>query len=289
MNSRIKKSLRMRKLLLIIVLPFIFILTSCSRLDFAFNWADTFIASKVDDYFNISFQQSRDLKKSLNNDFGKIKNQILPKLISSAKNISHDIMQNHLTKESVDAAFTSTMDFLQEVPSYFSDTSAVFLKSLNERQFNYFSKAFRKKLNEDSEKLKNKQEYEKELCEKYYKYFEMFLGDLTADQKSLIQKHISMTSTMAGLKIKNKHWLFEKFMKEKKASGNLTNYVFNLSANSNEFNLPEYQSATSAYYNSLQKLIVDILMSASADQTKKLKVNLDDKINQLEKIVHSKS
>lgn len=272
-----------------LVLSFSFILASCSRLDFAFNWADTYITSKVDDYFDISFQQSRDLKKSLNADLTIIKKQILPKLISSAKKLRTDVTENRLTKESIDSAFSSTFDFFQKMPSYFFNTSIAFIHSLNRKQFRYFSKAFNKKLIEDSEKLRDQKEYATEMCEKYFKYFEMFLGDLTANQKVLIQKHVALASKTAGLKIKNKRWLFEKYINENPNSESLTNYVADFAANPKQFNMPEYEKAYTAYYSSLQKLINDILLSANPSQMERLKANLNEKIDQLERIVQSNS
>ncbi|WP_413943000.1 DUF6279 family lipoprotein [Bdellovibrio sp. HCB-162] len=273
----------MQKILLMIVVSFS-CLTACSRLDIAYNWADTFIASKVDDYFDISSKQSKALKKSLQQDFEKMKTAVLPDWINNAKELEQDIAQNKLNENKISSVFSLVMRNVEHFTSYFTDTAVNFISSTDPQQLAYFSKAFHEKNEEDLKKFRDTKRYQREYKEKYYKYFNMFLGSLTDSQKLLIEKHIQNSPFPLELKIKNKEWVFQKFTKECKTPESMKAFVRDFYAHPESYNDPAYQAAFKNYQKDLQGLVVKILLSLNSEQKKELLQNLQEKVAQLEKI-----
>lgn len=258
-------------------------LTACSRLDFAFKWADTYIASEVDDYFDISSQQNKSLKNSLKYDFEKMKVAILPDWITNAQQIQKDLTNGTLDKKEINKIFTSVLSNIERLTSLFSKTAVEFIATTSSNQLEYFTKTFREKTEEDRQKLQDEGKTEKHL-KKYYKYFEMFLGSLTGDQKKLIENHIRTAPFPSELKIKNKEWVFQQFMKKRYSLSDLKNFVEDYLNQPEKFQLPEYRQELQKYYQNLQVLLLDVSETLTPKQKESLRQNLEDKIVQLEKI-----
>lgn len=258
-------------------------LTACSRLDFAFNWADTYIASEVDDYFDISSQQSKSLKKSLKSDFDKMRVAVLPDWITNAQQMQKDVTNGTLDKKEITSIFSSVLKNIDYLTSLFSETAVEFIASINPKQLEYFSKTFYEKTAEDRQKL-HKENSNEEYLKKYCKYFEMFLGSLTSEQKTLIEKHIQTSPFPSELKIKNKEWVFQQFMNQRLSTSNLKNFVRDFLTQPEKYQLPEYRQALQQYYKNLQSLLVEVSFTLTPKQKEELRENLQDKMAQLEKI-----
>lgn len=272
----------MKKIFFLICLSFS-CLTACSRLDFAFNWADTYIASEVDDYFDISSQQSKSLKKSLKYDFEKMKVAVLPDWITNAQQIQKDLTNGTLNKNEINKIFTSVLSNIERLTSLFSKTAVEFISTTSSNQLEYFTKTFQEKTEEDRQKLQDEGKTEKRL-KKYYKYFEMFLGSLTVDQKKLIERHIQTAPFPSELKIRNKEWVFQQFMKKRFSLSDLKNFVKDYLNQPEKFQLPEYQQALQKYYQNLQVLLIEVSETLTPKQKESLRQNLEEKVVQLEKI-----
>ncbi len=137
---------RMNKLLLIIALGFLSLNTACSRLDIAYNWADTFIVAKVDDYFDVSSSQKKELKKSVQQDLAKMKEDVVPVWIENARELEKDVAQGTLNETKVSAFFSVVMTDVEHVTSHFSDTAVNFISTTDPSQIEYFKKSFYKKM-----------------------------------------------------------------------------------------------------------------------------------------------
>lgn len=274
----------MTRILLILILGFA-CLPSCSRLDLAFHWADTYIVSKVDDYFDISSRQSKELKKSLKKDFKKVSKSVLPKIIADVKKFETDLQVSNLQEETLASFFTESTDYFEDFASYFADSAVTFIATADAKQLAYFEKAFHEKQSEEREKLADLKKYQSDSKEKYQKYFKMFLGTLTSDQKILIDKHLQESPYPKALKLKNKDHVFASFMKAAKTSPlDAKEFVEMMAQNPQRYNLPEYQTAFEHYREDLKKLLVSVVLSLTPEQKKELKENLQEKVSQIERI-----
>ncbi|WP_413568265.1 DUF6279 family lipoprotein [Bdellovibrio sp. HCB117] len=257
--------------------------SACARMDIAVNWADTFIAGRVDDYFDISSEQSKNLKKSLQGDFKKIKSDVLPQWINSAKQLEKDVANNVLDEHKVNTAFDLVMKNVEHFTSHFSKTAVDFIASTDGEQLSYFQKSFKEK-NEDDLKDIQSRKYEKNQKKRYFKYFEMFIGDLSDEQTALIEKHLKESPYPAELKIKNREHVFHVFMQKRTQPEELKNFVARFSQQPDAYNLPEYNEAVKNYQARLKSLLTRVLTTLSPKQKKELCDNLLKKVAQLEKI-----
>lgn len=257
-------------------------LTACSRLDFAFDWADTYIASQVDEYFDISFHQNRSLKKAIRTDLDRIKSTVLPDLLNEAKDIKKNFSADDIDKNKISDNFSAVLEKIHLLSSSFSGTALAFISGISQKQIEHFTTAFHQKNYQDLQKLN--EDYKNKTLKKYLKYFEMFLGSLTEAQEKIIETHIIQSPFPAELKIKNKEWVFQQFMKQRSSLVELKVFMRDLLSEPEKLQLPKYRQALQKYYLSLQTLLLDISKTLTADQKSELLENLQDRIDQLEKI-----
>ncbi|XGC79794.1 DUF6279 family lipoprotein [Bdellovibrio bacteriovorus] len=260
-------------------------LPACSRLDLAFNWADTYIVSKVDDYFDLTSAQSKELKKSLQKDFKKVSSKVLPKIIDDAKKLEQRLQNNVIDESSIENLFTLGQDVFEDFYSQFSSTAVGFIATTDKAQLEHFKKAFYEKQKEEKEKLADLKEYHEDQKDKYHKYFKMFLGSLSAEQKALIDDHLRHSPYPKALKLKNKEAVFNAFFKAVQQSpAKAQEFVTQFTQKPQSYNLPDYQVALKNYNDSLKKLIVAMALTLNSEQKKELRNNLLEKVSQLQKI-----
>ncbi|MGZ3775818.1 MAG: DUF6279 family lipoprotein [Pseudobdellovibrionaceae bacterium] len=254
-------------------------LTACNHLDFAFYWADTYIASRVDEFFDISSQQKSSLKNSLKSDLNKIKVEVIPAWIKDVQQLKDVLNSGALNKEDISIVFTSIFKNLDRLTATFKRTALEFALSINQKQFEYFAKTFHSKNEED---LNN--DTDEKIRKKYFNYFEMFLGSINKQQKELIETSLRSNPFPKELKLKNNEWIFKQFMEQRSSQTKLKQFVSDYFQQPEKFQLPEYRQALQHYYEGLQNLIKDISSVLTSRQKEDLIQNLTDKLQQLQKI-----
>lgn len=281
-NSHTKN--RMNKFLLLLCLGF-FSLTGCSRLDMAFRWADTYIASKVDDYFDISSKQSKDLKNGIQKDLQGLKAQVLPSWIERLQRIQQEVQDGSINDSRIAFYFTAFLKDIEQINSHFSTTAVDFIASTKPEQIEHFNKAFQRKNQDDLENSHDLARVKKEYREKYEEWLEMFLGSLTAEQKKLVDDNLNNSPFPAELKAKNKSFVMQAFLNHKESPDEMKAFVKDYYTNPDKYDLPEYRSAFVKYQSDLQKLVTQIIATMTQKQKESLKENIEEKTAQLNSII----
>lgn len=262
-------------------------LTGCNHIGLAFKWVDTYVASKVDDYFDINSHQSRELKKGIQKDLQQVKADVLPQWIARFKELEHEVMAGTLDKQKTAFYFDLFLNDVEHINSRFGDTARDFIKNIQPEQLAYFAKAYQKKTREDLAKYQMKEKYRKEMRAKYFEYTEMFLGTLTDEQKKMIDAHLDTTPFPGELKAKNKEHILARYLEARDTPKAQREFLNSYYHNPQALNLPEYQAAYTHYHQELQKLIAGLVGCMTANQKKTLLENLREKSLQLERIARN--
>lgn len=273
----------MKKIYLVLSLGFLFV-CGCSRLDIAYRWADTYIASKVDDYFDISSEQSKALKKDIKKDLGVLKASLLPQWTERLESIQKDVEGESLDSSKIAAYFSSFIKDVDQINSHFATTAVDFISQTKASQIEYFKKSFNKKNKEDIEKAQNTAKLQKDQRSKYEDMFEMFVGSLTKEQEQWIAESVASSPYPSELKAKNKAYIFNEFISHQSSMDEMKKFVRDYTTQAEKFDMPEYRAAYEAYQSNLQKLIAQVMLNLTAKQKIALKSNINDKTAQLRSI-----
>lgn len=259
-------------------------LTGCNHIGLAFKWVDTYVASKVDDYFDINSKQSRDLKKGIQKDLQQVKTDVLPQWIARFKELEHEVIAGTLDKQKTAFYFNLFLNDVEHINSRFSDTARDFIENTRPEQLAYFARAYQKKTREDLVKYQAKEKYRKEMRSKYFEYTEMFLGPLTEQQKKMIEAHLDTAPFPGELKARNKEYILARYLEARHTPKAQKEFLNSYYRDPRSLSLPEYQTAYTNYYRELQNLTTGLVDSLTTKQKRTLLENLREKTLQLEKI-----
>lgn len=262
-------------------------LTGCNQLGLAFRWADTYIASKVDDYFDISSKQSASLKDGLKKDLKDLKSDLIPQWVVRFRSIQSEVKTGNLNPERTQFYFDLFMKDIEHINGRFSDTANVFISNTQNDQLEYFAKAFQKKTREDFERFQKTTQYRKDMREKYLEYFEMFLGSLNKDQQALIDAHLTEAPFPGELKARNKAHIISLYLQGNKTAEARRQFLKQYYNDPTALNLPEYQNAYQNYQNQLKKLVIEVMVTLTEQQKRNLIESLNEKTAQLERIANA--
>lgn len=273
----------MNKGLVSLLLGMVFILgTGCSRLDFAFRWADTYIASKVDDYFDISSQQSKELKNDIQKDLQAIRTEVLPTWIDRLQGLQKEVNEGPIKQDRVAFYFDSFMNDVEQINTRFADTAVDFIATTKPGQIDHFVKAFHEKNAEDLKKYTDSGK--KQYRDKYIEWFEMFVGSLNSDQKKMIDENLAASPYPLEMKVKNKEHVFAKFITHRESPDDMKKFVRDYYSNPTQYDLPEYRETMNSWKKNMQTLVTNVLSTLTDRQKTALRENLSEKTAQLQKI-----
>lgn len=257
---------------------------SCSKLDVAVSWADTYIVSQVDDYFDIKSTQRKDLKESLKKDIDKIRKEQFPVWAAELRRFEKDVREDTLNEASFHDYFEKTLDTSKKIQPYFADTAVKFISTTTPAQLEHFERTLRKNNVEDEKKIQNGKKTRNETRKKYLRWVEMWIDSLSKDQDQLLNQHLDENPFPALALVKNKNYVLEKLHEARKSPESLKNFVRNYYHNKYQYADPDYQKALVSYQAGLEKFIYSLIKSMNEKQKKLLSESLTEKASSLERL-----
>jgi hypothetical protein len=277
----------MMMLRLLVLSTFLFS-TSCSRLDLAVSWADNYMASLVDDYFDLSSSQNKELKESLRQDIAKVRRSQFKTWADFLRRIEKDLKESKLSPDAIQSYFTEGQREGRKLPSEFVETAVKFVGTLKPEQLVHFDNEMKQKDLEREEKLKDPVKAKKELRKKYLNGIELWIDSLSSEQLALLDKHLEEHPFPQKEQLKNRISVTKKFREAQKSTEDLQKFVRAYYSDSSQFWEPDYKKALESYQRELQKWLVVLVGTLSDRQKKQLSENLLEKASALEKLALSK-
>ncbi|MBC7372222.1 MAG: hypothetical protein H7326_11690 [Bdellovibrionaceae bacterium] len=275
----------MNKTLIISLVGFS-LLIGCSRLDVAVNWADTYIASSVDDYFDISSSQSKELKLDLKRDIARLRKEQFPKWASQLRELETQFAPGaaKLSSEKFHTFFKETLDAGRALGPYFAATTVKFVTTATSEQLEHFEKTVREKNVEDHEKIQNSKKARQEARKKYLRWTDLWIDSLTDDQDKLLDIHLDANPFPLEQQLTNKLFVLDQFSTARKTPEKLKTFVTDFAVDRNRFNSAAFQKAMDTYQQELEKFVYQLLQTLTEKQKKHFRENLTEKAEALEKL-----
>jgi hypothetical protein len=264
------------------VLTFSLCFLSCSKVEFATNWADTYISYQLGKYIDLNSSQSQYLKLSLKDNIKSIRKSIYPKFSLELQAIEKELLSHKtFNLNTVSSHKNQMMKILFLGLQNFEQTAQVLVGQLSTSQVDNFKFQFEKKNNDlEKESLVASSSVEKR-TDKIKKQFVEWMGDLSNNQLQEIQAYCEKTFFMNHAQIASRKTIVFNFLtqfanetlRKKFIHTLLTDYdsLFNGNAKVDRF-------AEQVRFN---ELIVSILNKRSNEQDKHLIAAIKDRIEQL--------
>lgn len=268
----------MKKIVALIML-ILCITISCSRLDLAVNLANSYITNKADDFFDLTNEQSKWLKKSLARDITNVKKLIFPQLASEMFKAA-DTLSNYKTFDSniVLTSYIRLEALFYDGLRFFSTTAIELADKIMPMQLEYFQKQSDKKL------LEMKHDPEKKSYNKIKKHFDSWMGGMTSKQKQELKAFIDIYPPPVNEVVYNRQTLIHNFIRAFPDKVARRSFVGGLFTKYETMMDLKYKKIVTEKNKRVAAFFTNILNNMSTDQKKVLIETIRDRANQLIKI-----
>lgn len=265
---------------IILLLSFLALTSSCSRIDLAVYFADTYVINKADDYFDLASDQKKWLKQALKTDIEKVKRTIFPQLAQELLKAADAIeSQKTIELELAHTTYERVKNLIYDGTRIFAADAALFSEKLTNRQIIYFQKEFDEKLID-----MRKDDSEKNTFKRYKKHFDTWLGYMTSAQKKSLENFVENSPSITKEKIYNRQTMAHDFVKAFPKKEMRKQYVTKVFTQYEAMRTPEFTKMSNAYNKTLVEYLTAFLNNMKADQRENLVENLRDRANQLIKL-----
>jgi hypothetical protein len=262
----------MRFYLNVLILIFISIsISSCSRVDLALKWADTFLYYELKSEFDFAGKQKPIVESVSNTVVAELKKDWLPTAAMRFKILSEKV--DLKSKEDIKAVLESEVAFIQDhlKKMYAIAAGQVpnITKTITEENWTYFKEEFEEK-NEDvlSEEPENK----------IQENLEAFLDSLTKEQKELIKVWTKENPSNVKLRVENRRHIMNQINAKVTpwSADKWNDAILAWIKDPQAMNLPAYETYLKKRTDSMIALLVEIFSTVTDKQRKNLKENLLD-------------
>lgn len=273
----------MKRLGVIFTFHFLFLI-SCSRLDLASMWADTYISEQIDQYFDVSSMQSQFVKSAVNEDIDKIRVQIFPLIAQSLTKIENLIKNNTpMTADIVSSMHTELKNIFYAGLKIFELDAQKFVKKIESKQLDRFRVEFNKKMQELQSDLETSKEAKAKRESKIKSQLKSWLGTISEDQQIDIKKFVDENPFPIKEQIKNREKLSSEFLESFPISKKTNKFITQMFTDYESMRDPGYARALKLVERKYFELIATVLNKMSVSQRQYVITILSERINQLKK------
>lgn len=279
----------MKKLYIVFNLSLLLLPTSCSRIELAANWADTYIVNHIDKYFEVNSMQSQFIKKAVKDDVDEIRKKVFPSVADELESFQKKIESNTVfTFQDIDHSQLELKKIFYDTVAIFEPNAQVFLKKLTTQQLEIFKSTFDKKTKELESDLENPADAKKKRFHKIKDQFQSWVGTLNNDQLFIIQQFTADNLPPLKEQLRNREKLSKEFLDSFKNAQSQSKFVSQLFTNYESMRDPDYAKASSIYQKKLLELVVVILNQLTPEQKKHLIDTIKDRAEQIRETAQNK-
>lgn len=259
--------------------------TGCSRAVVAYNFGDTLMAYKIDDYFDLNSSQKKILKAELKTQFESAKSEILPQIAEDLEKILPLVDQPTITTAVLAEKVDLVQGHFKNIMLHFKSTAQEISGQLLPEQMEHF----KERVAEDVKKIQKKTTDADGIwinsLERYEKFLTFCFGYLTSDQEKSLKAFLKANPLSWDLETRNRQSVLDQWIKafpEKAQRLAFTEKYFN---DYETVRLPEYKEALRIHRQAFQAYIAqEFWPSLEKNQRKHFKAELVARIEQIKKI-----
>lgn len=269
----------------IFVISSLFILSSCSRSDIMFSFADNIIVSKTDDFFDLNRQQKKELHQHLDTDLARIRKESLPTIVKSLREIEAHTRQEKIEAPWVAQKFEEFQTQSKSLTLEFQKTAVQLSLSLQPEQFNHLEKEMREEIHKTEKENRDSSDSDRKNFKRYQNGLEMWFGGLSKDQKEKVKNFSTTHPFPWKLQNANREFVLTQFLESKKDPEKIKAFVSLFFQDYEAVRLPAYKEAVDANKMAFRTFLIETFWpSLNETQKKNLSKNLLASADELEKL-----
>lgn len=256
-------------------------LTSCGP-QITVNLAESALAWRVDDFFDIDQKQRQAVKK----DFRLFLNEIHEAEIQKAKAIIFETPWKTQTCLEVEQHYKILSALFEQGQKKLIKRSESFIATIEPNQVKYFISAFSKELKEDENKITNRSDrIERRQAQTLKTWNELFDDTLSAEQVMQLKNYVETAPDLSKLNLENR----KKVLGEIEAANQIglkevRNYFTRYLQDRPSFQTPELRMASAARRKNAEAFFLKFVCEAKPEQKIALQNTVKEYLDTVEKV-----
>lgn len=257
---------------------------ACSRIQIAYDWADTVILTYIDKYFDLTSAQKDILRPKIRADLRLLLEKDIPPACSYLEDFIKMAEKKTVTREEIIAYEKRGEDLVLTALKRIEPNVQEFFKMITPQQIEYYKKKIKKQMDEHDEKFKSQDKQRDEMERRIESQFEIVGLELNRDQNKMLEAFLDQGQFPIVLEKKSRRTNIEGFLEAAKDQTKFKNFIAEVFQNPGKFRSEEYKKVHEAYRLRFADLKVKILRSLPQGQRKEIKETLTKLVRQLEEL-----
>lgn len=262
----------------------LFILAGCSRLDIGVRWADTLVMSKVNDYFDLTSAEDREVREEFNRAFAEFRHNDFPLFAQSLREAAQAIEDSKMNEARYDAIDAQFVKIWKTGMARFEKMGQMVIDRQVKSEFKTFDEEFQKKYDKELKIANDRDKRVKEDRKSFDRLVDESVEFLTEEQEKDVDTWIYARAEFAPLRVETRRYVFENFKKVRRQENERRAFVTKFFTDWESLQTPEYQKERAASKLEWKKQLLKLANTLNEKQKKNLIANFRRRAEELQKL-----
>ncbi len=257
---------------------------SCSRLDFAMKWADTFVMSSVTDYFELTSEQDDKARSEFNLALKEVQKVDFPIFATQLTGFADLVEKKEMTDAKADNFFDEIHKTLMQSMARFEPMAQNMINDQIKTDFKMFDKEFLRKHDKDLKAAKDQVEQIKKARKNVERFVDETVEILRPEQLKEIEDSIKNDPFPAVLQMESRKAMFEKFKLVRQDPAQRKEFVHKYFVDWDSLQTADYKKSRNESLQKFRVWIKKVLGSLDDKQRANLVKSFRGRADELKKI-----
>lgn len=266
-----------------------FALAGCSNLEFATNWADTYLDHQIDNYFDLDRGQDVFVSQALKDNIQKIRKDFYPQFADELRRNADELEKTPtLTVAQLEEAQKRLQALVMKTLAVVEPSAQDFVDRLRPEQLKNFEKEFTKKNKKIQNEVDDKDTAVSEQSDRMEGQLKYWLGSLTYEQRKQLKKFCEENPYPQKERLENRKKIATEFTTSFPDVEKRHRFIHTLLTDYKSLYDKNYATAMDKYQKSVRTFLESFFNGLKADDKKTLISNFRKRADELKKISDKK-
>lgn len=262
---------------------------ACSNLEFATNWADTYLDHQIDNYFDLDRTQDIFLSAALKDNIQKIRKEIYPLFAEELRRNAKDLENTPVvTTEHIQEGHKRIQALMMRTLALAEPSTQEFIDRLHPEQLKNFEKEFAKKNEKIKQQVDDKEEALDKQTDQMETQLKYWLGSLRSEQRKQLRSFCQENPYPQKERLSNRQKIGREFVEAYPTPEKRHAFIHKLLTDYKTLHEKPYLAAMEQYQKKLFPFLAKFINELKPEEKKNLITNFNKRAEELKKISEKK-
>lgn len=268
----------------IFILILLIFLSSCSKLNFAYEFAPKYVTDSLDENFDFTSERYNKIREALIVDFKNNKLILRAEVIQQIEKLQVLSESQELTEKQIKDYIVGVKEAQKKLTELFKPTIEVVVSDLNAKEFANMKKKSEERFQKIDERLSDKKKYKEKAFDSFEKNMEKLFDSVSVEQKKIYENFIDENFDFYRDQFDFRKSALLKFESLLDKKPEFLDYAFKFYMADDSIKSAEFLKKQEAYQHNMYVTAVKLWKSLSDEQRtelKKMLAELKDEVSTL--------